>query len=775
MKEKIQLNKKRNIILYSFFRRYLLLFLIPIVLLSVYFAHLTGIVRNNNIEINLREIEKNAQEMESFFEEVRHHAEMIINNPQVSSFTKEENVLEYPNTYRAIELQNTLPDILAITDKVFDYFLFYTKSDVAINRHHVYTFKDFFSLYLQDQQSESCEEWIDSLHASSKRFGIIPLHSFNLVQGSRSIDLLSYTFPLPSYQYIDRSLLTIYIRRETLENMLPLYQSESAKWILNNDKSVLYYNGNIKGLDPAAAAEEFFSPNIGEQRVYRSCFVDGRRYMIFGYTSAHSQISYFSMLPIASLDAQIIAIISLFLMVVSGIILLGVLLSFFISRRQTKPIYDLITDLSPDMGEQPFNKNIFGSLKEFYRGLRDENAELLLTLQEQQVLNRNTFHARLLFGSFDTEEEIREAADSVDFVWRDRLFWVLLFRPSSYTDKSDVSDARWNVFSLALQEDIGHLIPDACPVNAGDGTIALILNLPADEEVLIQEYSEGLVARLTRIDASSLSICGGFATSELSKISASFEYSRVLLYNTAPGRSSSIIWSRKNDFNVSAVLDEDAVKMLGRCVLNGDEEGLELQLKKTTDQYFSTSEMNQFQCSLFVNELQVSLLRMIPMLPLGAELFQQAAKSLEKSQSLDTWKRITVTFESYRVICRKMSENKTRNVLDCSKVAAYIHSHYSDNLLSLGSTADAFNVSSTYLSTMFKQTNGVPFSTYLENLRIDKSKDLLINTEMSVKDIAEATGYTSINSFGRAFKRVVGVSPIEYKTHPERDKEKQQA
>lgn len=54
-------------------------------------------------------------------------------------------------------------------------------------------------------------------------------------------------------------------------------------------------------------------------------------------------------------------------------------------------------------------------------------------------------------------------------------------------------------------------------------------------------------------------------------------------------------------------------------------------------------------------------------------------------------------------------------------------------------------------------------SAVIEKLRIEKSCDLIKNTDMKIADIAEMVGYTSDKSFRRAFKKIIGVSPVEYR------------
>ena len=55
------------------------------------------------------------------------------------------------------------------------------------------------------------------------------------------------------------------------------------------------------------------------------------------------------------------------------------------------------------------------------------------------------------------------------------------------------------------------------------------------------------------------------------------------------------------------------------------------------------------------------------------------------------------------------------------------------------------------------------FSNYLATLRIDRAKELLRTTDMSVDEISSAVGYTNVTSFGRKFKQEVGLTPTQYR------------
>ena len=86
-----------------------------------------------------------------------------------------------------------------------------------------------------------------------------------------------------------------------------------------------------------------------------------------------------------------------------------------------------------------------------------------------------------------------------------------------------------------------------------------------------------------------------------------------------------------------------------------------------------------------------------------------------------------------------------------------------DKKLTLKSVSEIFNLSGGYFSGLFKKEIGVCFSNYLTQLRIDKAKVLLKETSLSVKEVSYAVGYRCVSNFDHDFKRLVGLSPLEYR------------
>jgi len=97
-----------------------------------------------------------------------------------------------------------------------------------------------------------------------------------------------------------------------------------------------------------------------------------------------------------------------------------------------------------------------------------------------------------------------------------------------------------------------------------------------------------------------------------------------------------------------------------------------------------------------------------------------------------------------------------------AKARTYIHEHQTEEL-SLAQVAKAVNMSSFYFCKMFKKVVGINFTEYVARVRIEKSKNLLLNPNLRVSEIAFEVGFQSLTHFNRVFKKILGQSPTDYR------------
>jgi AraC-like DNA-binding protein/ligand-binding sensor protein len=97
-----------------------------------------------------------------------------------------------------------------------------------------------------------------------------------------------------------------------------------------------------------------------------------------------------------------------------------------------------------------------------------------------------------------------------------------------------------------------------------------------------------------------------------------------------------------------------------------------------------------------------------------------------------------------------------------TKAKKFIQEHQTEDL-TLSQVAKAVNTSSFYFCKMFRKVTGINFTDYLSRLRIERAKNLLLNPNLRISEIAFEVGFQSLTHFNRVFKRILGQSPTDYR------------
>jgi len=103
-----------------------------------------------------------------------------------------------------------------------------------------------------------------------------------------------------------------------------------------------------------------------------------------------------------------------------------------------------------------------------------------------------------------------------------------------------------------------------------------------------------------------------------------------------------------------------------------------------------------------------------------------------------------------------------RNSQDLNEAIRYIHENY-HKPLDLAMVSNHVSLNYAYFSNQFKKNIGKGFAEYLRDVRLDKARRLLAETEHKIVEVAAMVGYESYKSFIRAFREAMGVQPMEYR------------
>lgn len=201
-------------------------------------------------------------------------------------------------------------------------------------------------------------------------------------------------------------------------------------------------------------------------------------------------------------------------------------------------------------------------------------------------------------------------------------------------------------------------------------------------------------------------------------------------------------------------------KLFTNYILAQDFENARLALLKLTEYELQQQEFSVTIKRLTSNRLAWSLDALGCYLP--PETTAQLRKRLEAIGEVNYIQELTGCIGAWFDILAAGTKAPAGDSL-IPRVREYIQENCLDSQLSVSAISEHFSVNASYLSNSFHSQTGIRLIDFIHQQRLKKVKQLLRETELSVAQIAECTGYYSAVSMSRAFKRYEGITPSAYR------------
>lgn len=140
-----------------------------------------------------------------------------------------------------------------------------------------------------------------------------------------------------------------------------------------------------------------------------------------------------------------------------------------------------------------------------------------------------------------------------------------------------------------------------------------------------------------------------------------------------------------------------------------------------------------------------------------------SAYAIQIEQLISQEKVLPLMTEMFRAYCRLVRKHSTQAHTPLVQQALiYIDTNLAGDL-SLRTLAQNLNISSSYLSTVFKKETGQTLTDLIAHRRVDKAKELLRTTRLQVQTIAQHCGIIDVHYFSKIFKKLTGMTPKAYR------------
>jgi len=209
----------------------------------------------------------------------------------------------------------------------------------------------------------------------------------------------------------------------------------------------------------------------------------------------------------------------------------------------------------------------------------------------------------------------------------------------------------------------------------------------------------------------------------------------------------------------------EAESNLRQLIIKGDKKGSQALLNEIMGHIFFLSSFDLGKIKTRVFELMVLLSRAA--IEAGAdirEIFSYSEGNIREIEKINSMEDLSVWVNGIlnRFINCSFEFTQIKHADIIYKVMEYIRKNYSDKL-SLDDIAKHVYLSKAYLSSIFKEEIGSSLTAYINKVRVDKSKLLLADGNISLVDVASLCGFEDQSYFTKVFRSITGISPKKYR------------
>lgn len=477
-------------------------------------------------------------------------------------------------------------------------------------------------------------------------------------------------------------------------------------------------------------------------------------YYYFYKQGDHTKLSFVNIIPNESITNQINKINLILIMVITITIAISIIASLWFSVRINNPIKKIIESIKQLHLSEPVKSNIkeFDVISENLNTMFLKNQDITRNLEKKNSLLKSFAYANKLKHMYTNFEEIKELN------FKARPFQFILFDMTFKDQKFSEKENAVNFLREFIKQYFIEQYSDTITFQIKDNQVLTLRFMNSDEPIITDVLHN--MKKIFDLDHETLffTIAISPVHEDAYELTDAYEIALKMLNQRALNEETQIIESVSAE-QPSFIITPNQEQELHAHVVVGNDAGM-IQWVHRMLNYMKNRRAYASQYASFAAEIKGKVERIL--YSSNIELSQLAVydNRLINCYSLENYMSFFEQYFSEAALLIKQKKEDHDHITDF--VIDYLEKHYSEDIY-LDLLADKLKISSGYLSSYFKEKIGMNFTEYLNEMRIDKAKQFLTNSNIKVQDIASKVGYTSINSFFRMFKKLTGVTPGEYR------------
>lgn len=616
--------------------------------------------------------------------------------------------------------------------------------------------KDYFFDRIFHVSTLDSDDFQTLLQNSTTPICIPAQELLNLALSSTPADTVLFSYPLYSDYQMREGTAVFYVKngsiQEFLSQKLQTYQAQI--YILDQSGTVITTSG------PHDVMRPFLTETYGKDlSSSRSAHIEQEDYVMRSYQSGANQWSYVAFIPDKQTTfSQVSDIMNEFLLAIVIILLIASFTIFLLQKVNYAPMRRL-RDKAKEISPVGTSADELATISNALDFLSEQNNSLSSKLEGSLTAVKNERLHRLLGGDYAEKEDFNLDCSELDLHLENPLFHVGIIMLHSYN--SSMPDLDTLAQEIKKHLNVSYLYYYLNYLHPNQ--IVVLLNLPERSSNVNRMYQD-VQTYLTKKHGILATIGTGSLVSSTDRIAQSYmEAVSALDYRFVKGNGTLIEFREVlGPERANVVYPHQEFETLRNALLTQNEQNIRMAIQNII-QFMDQQKLPLYLARSICFDL-------IHLVNEHSQIRKNAASgSPLELTGMETAQEITLMLRTWSETLIHLTASSVKQVV-LNDVLGFLDDNCLRCDFSVYEAALHFDMTLPAFSKYFKDNFGQNVMDYTIHMRIEKAKELLKETNLPLKVIAEQVGYYNMSSFTRRFKLNQGITPGDYRKISQEEK-----
>jgi two-component system, response regulator YesN len=451
-------------------------------------------------------------------------------------------------------------------------------------------------------------------------------------------------------------------------------------------------------------------------------------------------------------------------LVLFGLIIVGILVTLLLANYIYRPVKKIVSVLKE--GQDIDTPDEFSFIHDKTIKIKSLNEHLQATIEQSKLSLRVKYLRELLLG-LAPKDSIHEDIKQLNLNVLEDKFTLILF---SYRKNSDLTEQlsqdginKLKAQAISFLNEVLKSKSSFEMVELESEKVAIIIKESdlSNVELLMSQTINQLQADIR----TSIVLAIADPVLTVTSIEHAYKQARNLLdYQFMFDKKAILTMKDIEDLEQESYFYPMDIEVdLIQLILRGKKEKALFMLQNILQENLKERKLNKTALSQFVLAIAGTVNRILHHVNKPVqEIFRNEKDLYSELLNFNDRKELETKIHTiFNMVFKEFAREESENTTMGDKLVNYVQQNYESDI-SLTDLSEEFDLSSSYISTIFKTHTGENFKEYLNRYRIQKAKEILSSNNVQVNQVAVMVGYNNVNTFIRLFKKYVGLSPGQY-------------